>query len=541
MRQTLLRAAAFGATLCVVAVVAVLAGVPTSAHGRALRLVDFVHRNMVNALQMPSAAHEYHQLFVATREATLEQRRASRGEASAAQTPPAVRAGKPPSVAAGFNQQNGSGSFTIYSMPIRTRYGQVWGYDFENDIAQYGTMPLPAEIIARYADNRTRSMAVSGFSLDFVRIADDGSETSIPTHELYDHHHFVNFLGPGEEYLMNFGSSFEYRHTPFHYEAPYRRVVSRPQSYYPFMHLINTRQPGVAYSGQQSPLTQCPCTGISRHLPPGCELDGTCGVDGNADFGVCPPWLAGNPSCEARTYVGGIRCCSRKGHFLDDTSACATPACTERPLDTAYLKMTFHIEDAKPAVRPIAELMCCDLPTAYGQPGDEFGISNMEFDVEPHPSGVRRYEAVLALDAHTRPGIDDGHGSSTELVELAYALPHVHEGGYSIELQDGATNRTLCHASIDNGGIVVGHGSEAGDEAGMITGFRTCTWSAGSAPLYPRGHPMRVIAHYHATAPITGAMARMVLAGHHVDVAAREKARHRVRAHHVRKGGMAHF
>ena len=102
------------------------------------------------------------------------------------------------------------------------------------------------------------------------------------------------------------------------------------------------------------------------------------------------------------------------------------------------------------------------------------------------------------------------------MVEIAYILPHVHEGGHSIELQDAVTNETLCYASRENGGIIYGNGTEPGDEAGYITGFRTCRWSGGNAPRYQRRHPMRVIAYYDAERYITGAMARMLIAGYYV-------------------------
>jgi hypothetical protein len=46
------------------------------------------------------------------------------------------------------------------------------------------------------------------------------------------------------------------------------------------------------------------------------------------------------------------------------------------------------------------------------------------------------------------------HGGPDAMVELAYALPHVHEGGISITLIDAVTNVTLCHVSRDDGGVI---------------------------------------------------------------------------------------
>ena len=104
----------------------------------------------------------------------------------------------------------------------------------------------------------------------------------------------------------------------------------------------------------------------------------------------------------------------------------------------------------------------------------------------------------------------------------------------------GFANETLCHASRGDGGVAYGSGVDAGDEAGYITGFRTCTWGGDAAPVYERRHPMRLIAYYNASRYITGAMARYVLAGHEVDSTdEQQRARRHARMHRMHRHGGA--
>jgi hypothetical protein len=163
-------------------------------------------------------------------------------------------------------------------------------------------------------------------------------------------------------------------------------------------------------------------------------------------------------------------------------------------------------------------------------PREQGNGDNVEFDIVPCGEGtpssecVRRFEAVLPLDSVARA--EGGHNadhpsrSNGSIIELAYALPHLHEGGLAIEMQDALTNRTVCKASREDGGVVYGTGTAAGNERGFITGFRTCAWGGTDAPRFERDHPMRLIAYYDAREYITGAMARMIVAGH--DVGGRE-------------------
>merc|ERR1712154_216958 len=64
--------------------------------------------------------------------------------------------------------------------------------------------------------------------------------------------------------------------------------------------------------------------------------------------------------------------------------------------------------------------------------------------------------------------------TANDLVDLAYAQPHLHVAGLSLELIDDLSNETLCevHATRDNsGGIMYGTGVEPGNENGYVMGL----------------------------------------------------------------------
>lgn len=104
----------------------------------------------------------------------------------------------------------------------------------------------------------------------------------------------------------------------------------------------------------------------------------------------------------------------------------------------------------------------------------------------------------------------------------------LRSGGLNVQLtllrvnvlcwQDAVTNTTLCAVSVADGGIYMGTGVEAGNEAGYVTGFRICTWGAEDAPRFPRNHPIRISGLYSAARYIPGAMVVFKVMGHLPDV-----------------------
>ena len=395
----------------------------------------------------------------------------------------------------------------LYSPPVDLRYGQVHNYLEEAADPLKFNLPLPDDLVSRY-NGTGRSMAVTGYRFDFVRLQPDGSETPVPLYDLYDHHHVLVLWSASG--MSNFGASFEYRGIQSGTRAPYRRLVGNPSGWYPLMHLINTKHPTRAFDGRASPLTQCPC---SRQY----EVDANASTIGGHPISLaCHADLVGNPACDLETYTGGLLCCSENNMFLYDTDAeCDDANCTHLPVDRVYMKSTIEYEDATPETRPVVDLNCCDLPSH-----DNSTFAN-EFDVPACAPGTRPKDCVHAFETTVHIewpscvlGLDGECLENRTHVELAYALPHLHEGGLSIELLDAVTGQTIVSASRANGGVVEGTGNEPGNERGYIVGFRESTWGVEDTPIFARGHPMRLRAVYNASVPITGVMARVLLVGH---------------------------
>ena len=62
-------------------------------------------------------------------------------------------------------------------------------------------MPLPEDVIARYADG-SKSMAVTGFDVEVVRKTSDGAETKVGLKDHYLHHYIFHGsdFNPGEDF-----------------------------------------------------------------------------------------------------------------------------------------------------------------------------------------------------------------------------------------------------------------------------------------------------------------------------------------------------
>lgn len=160
---------------------------------------------------------------------------------------------------------DGNGAFvrgvaSLYSHAVDLRYGQIYNYGY----SMGNSFDLPSEIVERYAEGTGRRMAVTDYRFDIVRLHADGTETSVPLYDLYDHHHVVIIYNNDSRGLVTMGASFEYRKLAPALQTPFARVFdSPPAKWYPMMHLINTKEPtrtaGWAPTSQ-SELTQCPCT-----------------------------------------------------------------------------------------------------------------------------------------------------------------------------------------------------------------------------------------------------------------------------------------
>lgn len=435
-----------------------------------------------------------------------------------------------------------SGSFSIYSEPIELRYGQVHN-------AMQGVLPLPADIVARYAGG-ARSMAVASFTTDIVRIDDtDGSETSVPLYEAYLHHYILDvgssaglgalrtaahsdpalksmkqgaalkqrrqlLMGTGGGTSVSFGGAAgaEYRHSPHNYSAPFRAIIQQPQSFMPTLHVINTLRGGAARR-EKSPLLQCPCTRQRVFNISAGTIDGEVPFPA---FGNCAGEIVGNPSCEIESYVGGWRCCAHGVFLVDTDQECGgDPTCSAKPTDRVFVKFTFHYADAAPADRALEPMACCDV-TSTGQ-----GDANVEYDVPRCPASAGSDPRQCTQTVTTTQPIDyymDAAVDGDALVDLAFAAPHLHATGLSLTLEDALTNETLCHverggSSGTPGGVLYGNGTEPGNEDGYLVGLATCAWSGADAPRRKRSHPLRTVAVYDASSYQTGVMSLWLMSG----------------------------
>merc|ERR1719356_679344 len=56
-----------------------------------------------------------------------------------------------------------------------------------------GPSPLLEPIVSRF--NGTTAMAITGFEVNVVRVAADGTEVSVPCYESYNHHYGMTITG----------------------------------------------------------------------------------------------------------------------------------------------------------------------------------------------------------------------------------------------------------------------------------------------------------------------------------------------------------
>jgi len=429
-------------------------------------------------------------------------------------------------------------NFTLLSAPVKLRYGEVYN-------RMQDPMPLPSDVVSRFADG-DKVMAVSGFEVDMVRIAADGTESKVPLYDHYVHHYILRIgrrpsmeslfdaaakdrasaqmltgchamtgadlhafdarLG-GQAAVFGSGAGAEYRGTPNSLEAPFRRLLHRPEGWAPVLHIINTNRP---VAGQTySPLAECPCTAQRR-------INASAGtIDGQVSRPPihCSPEFAatGNPSCQLATYTGGLRCCEHGMFVIDTDKDCRDPQCSEEAVDEVRMKFTMYYEEAQADTRGVESGACCDVTS------NRQGRENIEYDVPPCAPGtppercVHVAESVQPLayfgEQQKRPW---SPYKASDLVDLVFATPHLHLAGISIAVEDAETNETLCEAHRSDGdgagGVAYGHGSTPGDERGYLVGLSPCSWGPATARRFRRDHPMRTRAVYNATQGHTGVM-----------------------------------
>jgi hypothetical protein len=376
--------------------------------------------------------------------------------------------------------------------------------------------------------------------------ADDGSESSVPQYEVYNHHSSVVLTAEDmtsvvetvdlntSSHAISFALPFWTRRTPLDERGGHTRQSARqvvpfaPSKWAMASHVINTHPPewrGDLRLRGPSPLMQCPCTS-QRHFDLAAKT-----IDGVPFPGPCAAEMVGNNVCDLSTYTGGVYCCTVDETFLIDTAqACNTSDCAELPVERFYMKTTITYEDAFPSARQLntlnlgsraVRLVNHDAPLEGTQPGVTFSgptLATPDYEVMPCPYGTAPHECIHLLswiEPVTLWHNDNGtfRALQNASFRVVHSYPHVHTSIVSATLQDATTNQTLCELSAANGGIIYGAGSKAGDELGYAVGQRACAWSdeAEDAPRLVAGQLMRFTFVYNASEHHTGVMAKWYL------------------------------
>ena len=79
--------------------------------------------------------------------------------------------------------------FDVYSPPIQTRYGEVY-WTMMDPVA------IPSEIQNKFKNS---TIAIVGYEVDQVKQAKNGTETSVPIYDAYNHHYCAWLVGEGAE------------------------------------------------------------------------------------------------------------------------------------------------------------------------------------------------------------------------------------------------------------------------------------------------------------------------------------------------------
>jgi len=430
--------------------------------------------------------------------------------------------------------------FTMYSLPIKLRYGEV--YNTMQDFSEGDSKDhmFPPEVIARYWSGE-KDMALKGFTLDVIRKTEDGREFSVKLSDHYLHHYILYFgeasdmqkldaaakkdkhvnhmltschgmSGGGLRMVkgrvaglngVSFGSAAgaEFRHNRQQFQTPYRLMLHKPEAWLPTFHLINTKKDNHTVS----PLLECPCTPQRKIDPENGTIDGH---EPEPAFGCSPAFAkTGNPSCSLYTYHGGWRCCEHKVFLIDTDKECRTPDCSEKPMDKIFMKFQFEYEDSTEETRDIEGAACCDTTS------DHKGSGNIEHDVVACPVGTPPDQCIFVTESVQPIGwyynYWPGYYKGWELVDLVLASPHLHWAGLSLELIDHETNETLCEVNRSdswNSGVMYGTGNEPGNEKGYLVGLTPCTWSGKAPKRFRRDHLFRSRSVYNATTHHFGVM-----------------------------------
>ena len=278
--------------------------------------------------------------------------------------------------------------FEVDSPPMKMKYSEVaW--------RSLPAVQLPTHITERYANS---TIAITGFEVDVLRPLPNNKTESVPAYQSYNHHYGVTMhsaavqvkLGAdGEPAGMDMGHGklleFELRddaaapadarlaqnfihgngqeHRQMFHGAPkgYAQPLYAPSTFIVTPMQIDTNDGSGRTSGaggllpkiklpsgatpadpnaKYSPLLECPCT-TRMHI------NGTAGtINGHPMNGDCTRneplsdlLATKNPTCWAKTYVGGLSCC-HDGDFLLDADQIPPDF-----VDEVFFRFRFYFED----------------------------------------------------------------------------------------------------------------------------------------------------------------------------------------------------
>ena len=434
----------------------------------------------------------------------------------------------PEALAVGGGRQ-GTRTFSVLSRPIYLKYGEV-----HNTIQD--PIRLPEDLVREFA---SKPMAIVDYSVDIV----DKEGTRVPLYDGYNHHYALGIGGyealnwyykkhkndpyggyelnatqvptmrtfmddmralsldvsrRGRRRAANFGggSGAEERGTSHLLPAPFAHVVDKPEALIPLIHLINTKAPDRRPGDGYSKLLECPCTPQRRFDESTGHIDGKPPV---------PPFSCnskfedeGNPSCSFDAYEGGFRCCEH-GVFLLDTSVHDV---SKEETTEFFFKFDFEFLELEPETRQVRPPACCDVTSNRTVGG------NIEFDVPACSEGVDPEDCVYEMSSSQTIDMMPNYHHKTEhldvdpreVVELVYAVGHLHVGGLSLDLYDDDSGELLCHSVPKYGAT-----EAAGDEEGYVVGMSSCTFDP---PIkMTRDTVVRTVSRYNNTVGHHGVMA----------------------------------
>jgi len=416
--------------------------------------------------------------------------------------------------------------FEVYSLPIRSRYSEVFWHQME-------AVPLPAWIVERF--NESTAMAVTGFEVDVVRRSNAG-DVPVPCTESYNHHYTMQIvsseaeiLGHGEDMghgpelmfrrideaaasmaplVQNFNehNGNEHRQSYHGFPPGFVQPVHKPNRFVFTAMQINTRNPdgsgkvggplprsahsppNASYSG----LLECPCTTRIQKVPGTKDKPGT--INGRVYHGDCRAEPLSNllsqhnPTCEVSTYMGGIECC-QDGTFLLDADQEIPPE-----EDEVYFKWRFYFQDYRPAVHKATihlewALNGCD---SGGPGGNPRNCRHIEYDVPQAPSGTSPKDAVHVIRSSwqvkdmlhpCKPSTDAYCADTAQAADGIYLIMaggHCHSPAcIGMELTNADTGELLCEIRP-----VFGKSGHAKDEESYIW-LPPCQWGAPEEGLKP--------------------------------------------------------